>query len=209
MNIPFNFSTLKIAATVLVLSGCETTLDDLIEVRTVNNKGQVTAINGKPVQQTDTQPNTQQTLVVEKQEQPAIRNDASIRVKEQAPLYNEFTFIGEYEINVDLAARAIQRQFNFQSPEQIKRRNGALAADFMIRDNAYRWDVSPGSYYNFRRAFAINGLGYNIDLEIVRLGDKKTNVIATYWVKNDNQHNRSDVNDYIRSNLRTALNRYL
>lgn len=209
MNKNFKIPLVTATAAMLLLTGCKTTLTDLVEVRTLDDNGNVVAVNGEPIQTAESTQDTQQTLVVEKQEANTVRSDAKTTITEQGPRYNEYTIMSEYELNVDLVARAIQRQFNFQSPQQIERQNGELAADFMIRDNAYRWDTSPGSYYNFRRSFAIKGLGYNIDFEIVKLGDDKANVITTYWVRNDNNHNRNDVKEYIRSNMRTALNRYL
>jgi hypothetical protein len=211
MSRSFKISFLTVTTAAFLFTGCQSTLKDLVEVRTLNDNGKVVAINGKRIKSAESGQEPEQEMIVSKQEADTTTNETKsiVAKKNKASRYNQYTIVNEYGLNVDLVARAIQRQFNFQSPEQIRRQNGALAADFMIRANDYRWETSPGAFYNFRRSFTIQGLGYNIDFEIVRLGDGKSNVAATYWVKNEANYNQDDVQNYIKNNLHTALSRYL
>lgn len=122
--------------------------------------------------------------------------------------YQKYEIVYNYDAPVDLVARKIQHEFGYLDYRGVKRQFGKYY-ETKLRSRAYRWEQTPGSYYNMRDSIPFGKTAHVVDFEIFGNGDGKTRVITSYWIRSDQSHRRSDVKRQIKDKVNNALLPYV
>lgn len=189
-------------ASTFVVTGCNSTsvtnkLNELgLQLKTSNPKGE-TFVNGQKVEKPQS--------VATAAEAVSVSEQSSQKVKRS---WDTFEFTQAHQVSVDIAAFAIAREFDYLSPEDLKKEHGKIPGGLMAKAVGYRWKTTPGSFHNMRRTFDIGGDAYNIDFEILRKNQDTTLLIVKYWVRNDLSANKQRVETFITTKINRALSKY-
>lgn len=182
----------------LATSGCISTqeLEKYVTVKTYQ-KGVQVSENGDPMS-----PGNEP--VVNAEVQPADSTSYSQVIAIDNPItYAAHTLDATYKVNIDTAARAIKREFNFKSPKDLRRLYGNRADAEMVT-SYWRYEADAGHYYQMRYYVTFGNSRNVIDIEMFPTKNG-TRFMTTYWVESGNSAERQNVKNTIRAKINSAV----
>lgn len=185
--------------TSLTCTGCLTT--------ETYKSGVLVSKDGKPVEPGHT-PVVQPETMVQQTIPEVIQTVAPAETPKAKKSFTKYEIVYNYDAPVDLVARKIQSEFGYLDYRGVKRAFGKYY-ETKLRSPAYRWEQTPGSYYNMRDSIPFGKTAHVVDFEIFANGDGKTRVITSYWIRSDLEYRRSDVKSTIKSKVNHAVLPYM